>query len=154
MADGRTLGFLLGSRLPWKKEDTVTQSYLKLRLINFGLKEVQEIPKADLYLDCRGIMDPSWQKGHGGSGDNPSVQEKVKASSPMTIMALRNVIEEAVSGQRIPLRRSEDKDPYEKPFVVAFMCAHGIHRSRAAKHIVGDLLKKAGYNVEIGGVVK
>ena len=123
-----------------------------LRLFSYGLKNnkggaadgFRSLPVADLYIDCRGVFD-----GTGGfaSGKLTTFQSKVIEESSMSILSFQRVIEDSL--KQIPRRRNDQADPYAKPYVICFMCAHGIHRSVASKILVGERLVKAGYKVEI-----
>ena len=123
---------------------------LKLILRSYGLKSnkgeaapgFRSIPVADLYLDCRGVVE----KGvPGGTGSSPVFQEGVEAGSPTTITSFHRIIEDSM--KTIVTRRNDRKDPYEDPYVIIFLCAHGIHRSVASKHLLARRLKAAGYDV-------
>ena len=127
-------------------------SKLKLILYSYGLKSnagdaskgFRSIPIADLYLDCRGVVE----KGvPGGSGTSPLFQEGVEKGSPTTITSFHRIIEDSLD--KIATRRADREDPYEDPYVIVFLCAWGIHRSVASKFILAKRLKAAGYNVEI-----
>lgn len=115
-------------------------------LLSYGLKTGKELPKADMYIDCRGLADGS-KGGPGGTGDSKAMQDYVMQQSPASIISMHRLIEDSL--KRIPSRRDGDKDPYERPYRVCFMCAHGIHRSRSAKNLIAGLLTKAGYEVKV-----
>lgn len=116
---------------------------LPLVFFNCGVKGLKKMPKADLYLDCRGLANPSIA-GLGG-GDDPTVQEWVLANSDISPYIM--LIEDALS--RMTTRRGPGHE-YDKPFRILTMCAHGIHRSRAAKHILAKWAKSNGYkSVEV-----
>lgn len=110
----------------------------KLILRNKGIKS-GPIPPADLYLDCRALYNPFHDLSCEGSGDLPSVQALVWKHSEGSVRAMAKIVEEAIT--RIPVRRREAADPFEEPFVIVCLCAHGIHRSRATKYLLADLLK-------------
>lgn len=115
-------------------------SKLQLKLISAGVKSSNPLPPADLYIDCRGIPNPVYAKTLGGqSGDVKVVQDWVKANAGKEI---NNFTEQILNSiPQIPTRRNHGDDPFEKPYVVAFLCAHGIHRSRSMKNIIGERLK-------------
>ena len=113
---------------------------MKLIFTNHGLKGGKELPKADLYLDCRGVANPFHQASLASlTGDSKAVQNWVMMESPDTIVAFKHQIEEGLT--RIPIRRRDEADPYSRPFTICCMCAHGIHRSRAVKHILASYYK-------------
>ena len=136
---------------------------LTLKLISFGMKATKEWPKADLYLDCRALPEPDSFKSP--SGDHLSTQDAIGIGDiatasmvqayfqnpdddplPSVIGAMLSIIAQAIAHLQ---RRRAGEDPFSRPFVVAFFCAHGIHRSRSGKNIIADDLKKLGYNVEV-----
>lgn len=116
----------------------IDKTLLFLQFISFGVKSGKEFPKADCYLDCRGVVDPSHTIG--GTGDDPKVQTYIKTFSSIFpyFDTLRCHLDCLTS------RRGSGHE-YDKPFVVCCMCAHGIHRSRAMKHILADMFKGQGY---------
>jgi rhodanese/phosphatase family RapZ-like protein len=127
----------------------------KLILRSYGLKSnkgkaedgFRSIPVADLYIDCRGVVEKG-VAGHATGGATTAFQEGVLAGSPASITSMHRLIED--SFQTVSTRR-ENSDPARKddPYVICFFCAHGMHRSVACKHLLGERLKKAGYQVEI-----
>lgn len=113
---------------------------LTVEIASFGVKNLavhDSFPKAELYLDCRGVTDPSLTPGAPvGNGDNPDVQEWVEFHndiSPYTQLTIRAM-------QRLVSRRGVGHE-FDSPFRILTMCAHGIHRSRAMKHILAKILK-------------
>lgn len=121
-----------------------TKFKLPITLISFGVKSGKPFPKADCYLDVRGAADPSFAVA--GNGDDPAVQKYVMGFSSIT--PYLEVISEHL--RRLTSRRGEGNE-YNKPFVVCCMCAHGIHRSRAMKHILASMLRNNGWQqVEVG----
>ena len=90
------------------------------------------IPKADFYLDCRGVVD---------GGDEDQIREQ----DGDTIAAMFTLIVE--SFRRIPSRKG--KDAYKEPYVVCFLCAHGVNRSVGCKKILATKLKMLGIPVEV-----
>ena len=114
---------------------------LKLILISHGIKTIEIVekkgyrvlPKADLYVDCRGVVDHADVK-------------TATAKSPDTLCAMYMLIVDAL--RHIPARRG-GPDPYAEPFTVLFMCARGVNRSVASKQILGAQLKAAGFDVEV-----
>ena len=121
---------------------------LHLKLISFGLKTTHgaDEPPADLYVDCRGVWDPTLNGIKASkSGDTEEVQAAIKGAAPVD--AYYRMI---VCGfENIPKRRRGEANPYARPYTIAFFCAYGIHRSRAMKHLIGNRLTAAGYSVEV-----
>lgn len=134
-----------------------------LVFLNHGLKTLAPIPFSDLYIDARSCADAArggyerresrkdWvSKGvynvESGidTGDDKAVQNWVLGRSPKSFTAFQLQIEEAI--KRIPSRREEEKDPFAKPFIVCFLCAYGVHRSRAAKHIMARVFAEESYS--------
>ena len=111
---------------------------LPITLSSFGLKSGQPFPPADLYIDCRGVADPS-QSGLSGSGDSVHIQQWVSEhtnTSPYYDMVVGGLL-------RLTTRRGRGQE-YDKPFHIVCMCAWGIHRSRAMKYILARLLREVG----------
>jgi len=122
---------------------------VKLELSWHGIKRLpakdgfRTIPRADLYIDCRGIAE----KGIPGfTGKSPEFQAAIRKASAPTLRAFVGQIIDALP--HIPSRRG-GTDPFKEAFTVLFMCAHGVHRSVASCHIVAEALKAGGYNVTI-----
>lgn len=113
---------------------------LKIELFNFGVKHEKEFPKAELFLDCRGVANPSHSGGPNGTGDDPEVQAWVAKNSDLSPYTM--MVEDAFS--RLITRKGAGSE-FEKPFRIAAMCAHGIHRSRAIKHLLARYLQNSGY---------
>lgn len=111
-------------------------------------KTILQLPKADHYLDCRPIPNPIFVPELSGlTGDDPRVWDWMWAHAPGFISSFKTQIVKGL--EQIPNRRSGKADPYADPYVVCFLCAHGIHRSRSMKHIIGNLLKADHWNVEV-----
>ena len=110
---------------------------MKIFLSSYGLKGgMNPHPKhgVDFYVDCRQVCEPP---SGSPSGDDKETQAFIEQRT--NFKPIMECIIQAL--ERIPSRRGEMKDPYSKPFHIAFFCAWGVHRSRAAKHIVGERLK-------------
>lgn len=144
------------------KNVTNPMKQVKLRFINSGWKaclvpsintdesDKQNLllPKADLYLDCRVIPNPFLVKGVGSfTGENPIVQQWVLEHGQLFISSFSQLITDGIA--QIPTRRKGKDDPFAAPYVICTMCAHGIHRSRAMKHLLADRFRKGGWNVEV-----
>lgn len=102
---------------------------------------------ADYYVDCRIVHNPfrDPQIGHL-NGDASEVQTwMVKTNSEFLRAAVRNI---ELGVETSKSRNSFKRDPL-KPFTVCFFCLAGVHRSRAAKNVVGNMLKQRGYQVEV-----
>lgn len=130
---------------------------LVLVLISHGLKTgkvedtkgdtiAYQVPKADLYLDCRGIREHDLPD-HAKGGGSMKFQDAVLNNNAPTITSFQRIIEDSIP--QIKTRRNGEKNPYDRPYVICTMCAHGIHRSVASKHLLAERLKKAGYTVEV-----
>lgn len=130
-------------------------SQLKLVLISAGVKS-GPLPPADLYLDCRGIPNPVYASGlGGGTGDDKHIQDWVKTHAKVEMNLFTEQI--IASIPQIKTRRNHDTDPFAKPYTVAFLCAHGIHRSRSMKNLIAQRLKgmtKLGGGYEFSVEVK
>ena len=99
------------------------------------------LPKADLYIDCRGIAEHGIE---GNTGHTNSFQEGIKAASPLSLGAMTTLIVDSL--RFIETRRSGKPDPFKEPYVVCFMCAWGMHRSPATASVVGEKLKELGFH--------
>ena len=111
---------------------------LHIRIGSWGIKN-DPIPYVDFYLDCRGAAD-AFQAGITGTGDDLPVQEWIRKHSQPARYLLS--LEEAFS--RLTTRRGVGKE-FARPFYVLCLCARGIHRSRAVKHILIHALRQDGY---------
>jgi RNase adaptor protein for sRNA GlmZ degradation len=123
---------------------------LRVELFNFGLKGLgnQPLPKADLYLDCRGLPDASAESSFSGkTGDHTAVQVWVNSQAPKLVQAYRDAVLESLAN--IPHRRRAEEKPYGRPFRVACFCAFGIHRSRAMKHLLHSTLLAHGIKAHV-----
>ena len=128
-------------------------SRAKLVLLSYGVKlnagdakkGYRSVPEADLYVDCRCITEKGLSSR--GTGTTTEFQAGVAMASGKALEAVYGLILEAI--KKIPDRRSEKADPFKDPFVICFLCAWGVHRSVATKHIMGRRLRSAGYIVTI-----
>jgi RNase adaptor protein for sRNA GlmZ degradation len=110
-----------------------------LRSVGFKTAAFEKVMKDTHFIvDCRGVLDPS-HKGMG-SGDNVDVQDYVFMHNQPAVQSIYGMVESALNC--ITSRRSDKEDMWKDPFNITFVCAHGIHRSRATKHIVARWLKK------------
>ena len=125
---------------------------LKIKLISYGLKSNagaakdgwRSIPTADLYLDCRGVVEKGLV-GAAGGGANPMFMAGVEKGSPTTITSFQRMIEDSLP--QIVTRRNEEPDPYAKPYVICFLCAH--QRRPLKNYNIYKKLKMSGYVVEV-----
>lgn len=128
------------------------EKVLKLVFTSHGVKTAQTkdhfyLPKSDLFIDARSVVDGSKGAGAGATGDDPKMQAYVAQLSPMSVQGAIGQVREAIA--RIPDRRSDRVDPYDEPFVITCLCAHGIHRSRSMKNILAKRFLADGFNVEV-----
>lgn len=116
-----------------KGKSTVTNPTLTIQLISSGWKKGTP-PKADLYLDCRGIPNPH-KVGElsGKGGADPAMLEWVRQKGALHIENFIHQITDAIP--EVPNRRLGENWT-ARPFVVACMCAYGVHRSVAIKNIL------------------
>lgn len=110
-------------------------------------KGIFSLPLADLYLDCRVLPNPVFIDGIGSTGDDPKMQSWMDANALPFIEAFEALICDGIA--QIPKRRAGKEDPWAEPYIICFMCAHGIHRSRSMKHVIAKRLKSYGYTVEV-----
>ncbi len=103
-----------------------------------------EFPRADLYLDCRSIADPS----HAGlSGSTPEGEVYIADHSAAALNFLYGQVVEAINPTILEARWG--KDWKEKDVNVLCLCAHGMNRSVATKKVLGKWLVDEGFQVEI-----
>lgn len=123
----------------------------KLVLISAGIKKTNPLPKADLYLDCRGIVNPhkipAFQTQTGAA---KSIQDWIMEQASPSVEHMTQLVLSALDA--IPYRRLDELKPFDRPVVVCFFCAYGQHRSVAVKHIVGKRLADAGLDVKVEGI--
>lgn len=119
-------------------------SKLRLILLSHGLKTKLPFPKADFYVDCRGIKEHGFNKA-----DQPVFMEQIKQSSGPMLDLITQMIRGAI--QLIPERRYDRPDPFKEPFTICFFCAWGMNRSPAVKEIMYQRLKNLGFQVELAG---
>ena len=125
---------------------------VKFTLINHGLKKGAP-PKADLYLDCRGVIDHAQKVGGTTAGGlimpgSGSPLDDIRQVNGWTITSFLAIIHEAL--HTIPTRRRTEKDPFDRPIVLCFLCAYGVNRSKNMKLIIAEELRKnPNFNVEV-----
>jgi RNase adaptor protein for sRNA GlmZ degradation len=120
-----------------------------IRLISAGKSAVLggQI-NADCYIDCRVIVNPHRDPVIGHlTGDHPQVQSWLAKENFEFLRAASKLIKLGVA--TAPSRNSFKSGGIEKPFTVCFFCLAGVHRSRGSKHVVGNMLKQEGYQVEV-----
>lgn len=119
----------------------VSPKQVSFLLISHGLKREslsdgrKVIPPADIYLDCRGLID-----GHSLRADlkGQPYLDQMRIVGGSQLDGFMGQILDTI--QFIPSRRASSKDPFSTPVVICFMCAHGINRSRTAKRIIFERL--------------
>ena len=134
-----------------KKLKSPTQAKLtplSVFIYNFGLKAAGwdmgdriAMPKADFYIDARGLPDGA-MNAPGVSGDDPIQQEWLKAEMAKQGIHLSTYVRLALDAiYAIPHRRRQMTDPYTKPFIIACFCAYGLNRSRGLKNLLAPELQ-------------
>ena len=121
---------------------------MKIALISSGKNAVLsgQVP-ADLYIDCRGMVNPFRDPVIGGkTGDDPEVQAWIKEKNHFYVTAATDMIRIA---EKTASTRNSFKAAPAKPLTVCFFCLAGVHRSRGMKNVVGANLKSMGFDVEI-----
>jgi RNase adaptor protein for sRNA GlmZ degradation len=104
---------------------------------------------ADLYLDCRVVWNPHRDATLGHlTGDTPEVQSWMAKENPEFLRAATKMVELGVQTSNTRNSFKASKDPL-RPFTVCFFCLAGVHRSRSAKHVVGNMLRQRGHQVEV-----
>jgi RNase adaptor protein for sRNA GlmZ degradation len=106
---------------------------------------------ADLYIDCRGMVNPFRDPILGGlNGDAKPLQDWIRLKNAPYVDAAVKMIDTALASA--PTRNSFRKhDGGEKELLVCFFCLAGVHRSRGLKHVVADVLRGmyGSSNVEV-----
>ena len=110
-----------------------------LYLFSHGLKHGYP-PKADFYVDCRGIADV-----RGLPGDHPLGQAAVLKASKVQLDTIEYLVKDAL--EMVGPRRQEQH--LTSPFTICFFCAWGLNRSPAVKNIIAGRLVKAGWTVNV-----
>ena len=108
-----------------------------------GFENCRIVPKADLYIDCRGIREAGLK---GASGHDPAFQAGVKEHSSVSLQAIEDLIIDSL--RHIGTRRAGVLKPLEQPYTVMFMCAYGVHRSVSTGTIIAQRLRAKGYTVQ------
>lgn len=103
-----------------------------------------QLPKADLYIDCRGVKEVGAPSTWDGTSN--SFLNYVRVHSSASLYAMETLIAESLN--HIADRRAGE-DPLAKPYVVQFFCAHGVHRSRACCTILAERFRADGYTTEV-----
>lgn len=115
----------------------------KLALIfkSHGVKNSAPFPTAHCYVECRGVPDASNAMEGGGAlfTHQQFVKEKLGA---YRIGEYVSLVKQGID--KLPERR-KGEDMYGKPFIICCLCAHGIHRSVAMKHILAAEFHKLGF---------
>ena len=104
----------------------------KLIFTSFGIKNGQEWPQVDCYVDCRGVPNPLYG-GPSGTGHDPKVREWVREELGRGLPIYVELIQDGL--RMLPTRRGVGHEA-DKPFIICCLCAHGIHRSVSMKHIL------------------
>ncbi len=136
-----------------------------IRLISSGKSSVLSGKiNADHYIDCRVVSNPFRDPHLGGkTGDDPEVQTWMAKENSEFLRSAVKMIELGV--KTAPTRNSfkgfntlpiegaipigVDSLEAPKAFTVCFFCLAGVHRSRASKNVVANMLKQKGYQVEV-----
>ena len=118
----------------------------KLIFTSFSLKNGQPLPSADCYVDCRGIPNPIYG-GPAGTGHDLGVRKWVRERLNQAHEQHLYVDLVSASINALTTRRGAGHET-DKPFVVCCMCAHGIHRSVAMKHLLAEYFAPT-YQVEV-----
>jgi UPF0042 nucleotide-binding protein len=119
-----------------------------IRLVSSGKSAVLSGQiNADLFIDCRVVHNPFRDPHLGGkTGDDPQVQTWMAKENSEFLRASSKMIE---LGLKTADTRNSFKRDGDKPFTVVFFCLAGVHRSRASKNVIGNILKQKGYDVEV-----
>lgn len=120
---------------------------MKLVLMSAGKSAVLsgKVP-ADLYIDCRGMVNPFRDPVLGGkTGDDPEVQKWISEKNSPYVEGVLAMIETAIKSA--PTRGSFQREA--KPLTVCFFCLAGVHRSRGMKNVIAKALKEGGEEVEV-----
>lgn len=100
---------------------------------------------ADLFIDCRGMINPHRDPVLGGlTGDSKVLQDWIEQKNPDYVNAVLNMILVAIN--TAPTRSG---GAGKVDLRVHFFCMAGVHRSRGMKHVMAKLLPDHTSNVEI-----
>jgi RNase adaptor protein for sRNA GlmZ degradation len=118
-----------------------------IRLINSGWKACK-VQKNKLVGPAKDANNPYLVTELGEfTREDTKVMEWVKEHGAPYLDSFYQLIIDGL--QQIPSRRLGKADPFERPYTVCTMCAHGIHRSRAMKYLLATQLVKDGWNVTV-----
>lgn len=119
---------------------------MKIILASCGKSQAMS-QEADLYIDCRGMINPfrDPELGHL-TGDDPKVQEWIKDKNTAYVQACLVLIGTAI--ESAASRNSFKRSP-GKPLKVVFFCLAGVHRSRGMKNVIGEELKMSVPPLEV-----
>ena len=97
---------------------------------------------ADYYIDCRVVRNPFRIFPHK-TGDDVEVQGWMASNNFKFLRAAADMIQLGI--ETAPTRNSYKNTP----LTVCFFCKAGVHRSRSSKHVVAQMLKSKGVEVEV-----
>lgn len=118
---------------------------MKIRLISSGKTAVLTGKvDADLFIDCRGIVNP-FRNAELMRGGPEAIDNWMWKENRDYITAASLQIQTAFQTAHT---RNSFKDP-NKPLTVCFFCLAGQHRSPAMKRALGASLKAEGFQVEV-----
>lgn len=123
---------------------------MKLILISHGLKKFTDmtgsgpsfsIPKADLYVDARVLMDLPTNEIISDRITDVRLRHTMEDYQPATLDRIEKIIREGLG--LIPIRRrNSDPNHFNDPVIICFFCAWGLNRSPTCKVIMGERLKQ------------
>ena len=127
---------------------------LTLQLLSYGLKSnkgsavqgYRSIPIADFYLDCRGVPDDK-NRVRVSFQETLNLTKTIETFGAASLDAMFDLILESI--EWIESRRSDEEDPFARPYVICFFCAYGMHRSPTCKKILAERLIDDGWKVEV-----
>jgi len=124
---------------------------VKLIFSSSGLKAGPLPEGKDIYLDCRVLMDPT--RAVAGAmhtvpgGESALTQNQIAVYSGNALDAMETLVFAGTA--TLPNRRKNGSSKPLDIMTIHCFCAWGVHRSVAAKHILAERFKAAGYQVEV-----
>lgn len=101
------------------------------------------LPKADLYLDCRGLRE--YDIGYQGIGSEPEFQQAILVHNAAAIASMTRLVEDSLP--QIEARHGTRAEA--SPYVVCTFCAWGINRSVATKYLLAQYFRNKGFTVKL-----
>lgn len=115
---------------------------MKVKIYSFGFK-YNDMPKANLVLDCRDLPNPYYVEGlKDKSGLDEEVRDYIFSHE-----SAQKVFSQMLDLVKTLVKLAEDNDKEE--FSIAFGCTGGQHRSVSFAEVMSVCLMQLSYGVEV-----